>query len=631
MKRNNIAGRLKIRHGIAIVAVLCLFGILKAQDKMDDDSKVYLIHADVLHFDQKFNPDAKILNGNVQFFHKGARLYSDSAYFYEASNSFEAFSNVRLYQGDTLSLYSDYAYYDGNEQMAMARYNVVLTHNQTVLYTDSLNYDRLYDLGYFFEGGKMVDGTTTLISDWGEYDSKTHQSVFNYDVRMRGENMFLTSDTLYYNTDSKLAHVLGPSNIFSRASHVYTEDGYYNMQTERSELYSRSVVNDGAKQIVADSIYHNSVEGISEAFSNVVYNDTVNKNMLKGDYCWYEDSTGYAMCTRKAIAVDYSQGDSLYMHADTFKLFTYDINTDSVYRVVHGYNKVRAYRTDVQAVCDSIVFISRDSCLYMYKDPILWNNNQQVLGEEIRMYLNDSTIERTHVIGQALSVQQQTNDSTKFDEIASKEMVTYFHNGEVRMSEAIDNVLILYYMIDDSDSSYIGLNYTETTLARMFMEDRKMKRIWTPKATGTIYPVTQIPPSRRHLESFAWFDYIRPKDKDDILSWRGKSKSFELRPTKRREAPLQHIAGGGLLEPMESERSNMVAVDTTIVDAPIAVNEQPEMLESIELSELTDLSGLSEQLDIPLENSILETESIIADSIRVDYKIERIKEEEVDE
>lgn len=610
MKRNTLAGWLKIRHGIAVAAVLCLFGILKAQDKMDDESKVYLIHADVLHYDQKLNPDAKILNGNVQFFHKGASLYSDSAYFYEASNSFEAFSNVRMYQGDTLSLLSDYAYYDGNEQMAMARYNVVLTHNQTVLYTDSLNYDRLYDLGYFFEGGKMVDGTTTLISDWGEYDSKTHQSVFNYDVRMKGENMFLTSDTLYYNTDTKLAHVLGPSNIFSKASHVYTEDGYYNMQTERSELYNRSVVNDGAKQIVADSIYHNSVEGTSEAFSNVVYNDTVNKNMLMGDYCWYEDSSGYAMCTIKAIAVDYSQGDSLYMHADTFKLFTYDINTDSVYRVVHGYNKVRAYRTDVQAVCDSLVFISCDSCLYMYKDPILWNNNQQVLGEEIRMYLNDSTIERTHVIGQALSVQQQTNDTTKFDEIASKEMITYFHDGEVKMSEAIDNVLILYYMIDDSDSSYIGLNYTETTLARMFMEDRKMKRIWTPKATGTIYPVTQIPPDRRHLESFAWFDYIRPKDKEDIMTWRGKSKSFELKPTKRREAPLQHIAGGGLLEPVVSEQSDTNAVDTNIVDIPITV---------------------AEQLDIPLKNPTMEAYPIIGDSISVDYKLEMIKEEGVDE
>lgn len=86
--------------------------------KAAQDKRVYLVHADVLHFDQFKNPDATILNGKVHFTHVGARLYCDSAYFYEASNSFEAFGHVRMYQGDTLSLASDYAYYDGNEQMA---------------------------------------------------------------------------------------------------------------------------------------------------------------------------------------------------------------------------------------------------------------------------------------------------------------------------------------------------------------------------------------------------------------------------------------------------------------------------------------------------------------------------------
>ena len=122
------------------------------------DTRVYLVHADVLHYDQRLNADATILNGKVHFTHQGARLYCDSAYFYEASNSFEAFGHVKLYQGDTVSLFSDYAYYDGNAQLARARYNVVLKHRKTTLYTDSLDFDRIYDNAYFFEGGKMIDG-----------------------------------------------------------------------------------------------------------------------------------------------------------------------------------------------------------------------------------------------------------------------------------------------------------------------------------------------------------------------------------------------------------------------------------------------------------------------------------------
>ena len=169
-----------------------------ARKAAKQDTRVYLVHADVLHYDVTKNADATILNGKVHFTHQGARLYCDSAYFYEASNSFEAFGHVKMYQGDTLSLLSDYAYYDGNEQMARARYNVVLKHKKTTLYTDSLDFDRLYDNAYFFEGGKMIDGKTTLTSDWGEYNTKSKMSVFNYDVKMKSPNFLLTTDTLYY-------------------------------------------------------------------------------------------------------------------------------------------------------------------------------------------------------------------------------------------------------------------------------------------------------------------------------------------------------------------------------------------------------------------------------------------------
>lgn len=58
-----------------------------ARKAQTQDTRVYLVHADVLHYDQTKNADATILNGKVHFTHQGARLYCDSAYLYEASNS----------------------------------------------------------------------------------------------------------------------------------------------------------------------------------------------------------------------------------------------------------------------------------------------------------------------------------------------------------------------------------------------------------------------------------------------------------------------------------------------------------------------------------------------------------------
>ena len=95
-----------------------------------------------------------------------------------------------------------------------------------------------------------------------------------------------------------------------------------------------------------------------------------------------------AFATKRAVAIDYSQGDSLFMHGDTLQLVSYNLNTDSLYRLMKAYHKVRMYRTDVQGVCDSLVYNSKDSCMTMYTDPILWNDGQQLLGEEIKIYMN---------------------------------------------------------------------------------------------------------------------------------------------------------------------------------------------------------------------------------------------------
>lgn len=542
-------------HRILIVVILCLFGLSLVQSRQapekkprqKTDERVYLVHSDRLRFDQFGpNPTAQILNGNVAFLHKGATLYCDSAYFYQEFNSFRAFGNVKMYQGDTLSLFSDYAYYDGNNQMAEARYNVVLKHRNTTLYTDSLNYDRLYGIGYFFEGGKMIDKDNVLVSDWGEYDTETRDAVFNYNVNLKNPKFVLTTDTLHYDTNTSIAHIVGPSKIVSGASVINTAQGYYDTDKDFSRLYGRSTLSNNGKTLTADSLFNDDKTAVSEGFGNVVYTDTVNKNEMNSQYFWYNDSTGYAFATDSAVMKDYSQGDTLYLHSDTMKVYTYNINTDSVYRTMHCYNKVRAFRTDVQAVCDSLVYNTRDSVMTMYKDPITWNAGRQLLGEVIEVFMKDSTIDRAHVINQALSV-EQLSDTTKFNQISSREMFGYFNKGQLYKTEAISNVQCIYYFQEEKDSSFTNMAYLETDTMRMFMENRQLQYIWTCKQTSRMYPITQIPPEKKKLQAFAWFDYVRPRDKYDIFNWRGKAAGTELKDLGRRSAPLQFISQGGVV------------------------------------------------------------------------------------
>jgi lipopolysaccharide export system protein LptA len=536
-------------HRISLIVVLCLFGlciqssITPRKKRRKTDERVYLIHSDELRYDQfGNNPEAQIVKGHVQFTHQGAHLWCDSAYFYQVSNSVKAFGHVRFKQGDTLSLTCDYADYDGQEQKMAARKNVVLTHRRQVLHTDSLNFDRLYNYAYFFEGGTLTDAKDKLVSDWGEYHMDTRQAVFYFKVKMKTADRLITTDTLYYDMAKSMAHVVGPhSKITTKTSVVNTSDAYYNTKTDKAKLYGRSTLVDKQKQITGDTLLYVK-NGDSYGYGRVVYIDKENKNSLLCDKLKYNEKTGNGYATKHALLKDYSQGpDTLFAHADSIKLFTFNINTDSIYRKVHCYNKVRAYRTDVQAVCDSLVFNSKDSCMTMYKDPIVWNGGRQILGEVIKVYSNDSTIRKAEIIGQALSIEQMP-DSIHYNQISSKDMNAYFIQGKIREAESIGNVRSVYYPVDDKDTSMIGLNYLETDTMRMYLNpERKLDHIWTCKFTSTLYPMTQIPPEKEKLDAFAWFDYIRPIDKFDIFNWRGKGKDKSLKVIKRREAPLQHL------------------------------------------------------------------------------------------
>ena len=533
--------KIKLATLLFIIATLVPFDVLA-----QEESRIFLLHSDRLYHDSQIDTKAQILVGNVQFRHEDIFMYCDSALFYESSNSLNAFGNVRMNQGDTLNLTGDILYYDGTEKLARVRNNVVLIHGDMTLYTDSLDYDRLYNVGYFFEGGHLITKDNDLTSDWGEYRPETKDAVFNFNVQMlspappQKPQTTLLTDTLYYNTVTSVANTRGPSTIDDGGCHIYTISGYMDSKSNNLTLLQRSEMSNNGKKLVADSIIWNSTDSIGEAFGNLIYTDVINQNAITGHYCYYNEKTGYSVGTDSICIMDFSQGpDTMYMHADSIKLFTHNIRTDSAHRTMHAYNHVRMYRKDMQGVCDSLVYLTKDSVMIMYKDPIVWTGGQQLLGEEIMAFTNDSTIDSIHVVRQALSCEHL--DSIHYNQISGHEIRSYMKDGELEMTHVIGNAIANYFPFDE-DSIMVAMNHIESTEMKMFMgENRKVKKIWMPAATGTFYPIPMIPNDVRFLENFQWFDYIRPISPEDIFLWRGKSKGTELKKTTQRKVPLQKL------------------------------------------------------------------------------------------
>ena len=537
------------RHGIIFARILigtmclsafCVLSASKPEDKSRKQSteEVKLIHSDVLYKNPR-DVQADVLVGHVKLYHDGMYLDCDSARFYKNENTFKAYGHVKMVQGDTLTLTSDTLEYSGPMMQAHAQGNAVLIHRNTKLVTSVIDYDRLEGVGFYPVHGTLYDEDNVLNSDYGQYTPAINEAIFKDNVVLENPKFNLKTNELYYYSDTKVAKIVSETNIVSSDStFVYALRGDYNTQTGVASLMDRSHVYKDMRDIVGDSLFCDNEAGVSEAFGRVVLTDVENRCMLTGNYCRYEEQTGMALATDSAVCYEFSEADTLYVHGDTLKMLTYNQRTDSVYRDLFAYHKVRMFRRDFQGVCDSLVSHELDSCTYLYGQPILWNEGQQVFGEEIRVYNNDSTVDWIHIINQAMTIEQL--DSVSYNQVASKEMFCFFENGVIEHNNAKGNVYVSYFM-DEDDGGRIGLNYTETPELNLYMKDKKVYKIWMSTANGVMYPPFAIPDDKRYLPGFAWFDYIRPKDKDDIFDWRDKKKEQVLQKTEKKVVPKQKL------------------------------------------------------------------------------------------
>ena len=473
-------------------------------------TKVYLIHSNTLSFDKAVKPDAQILNGDVCFRHDSSYMYCDSAYFFEQTNSLEAFSNVRMEQGDTLFVYGDYLFYDGNTQVAYLRENVRMENGQVTLFTDSLNYERIPNIGYYFEGGLIVDSLNQLSSFYGQYSPETKLAVFNDSVQVENPDFILYSDTLHYDTESKVATILGLSVIVSDSGTIHTSRGWYDTVNNTSLLLDQSQVESGEKILIGDSIFYNRDTGMGEVYGNMSLIDTAQHVTLQGEYGYYNEQTGYAFATDSARFLEYSQGDTLFLHADTLQMVT----VDSVYREIKAYYGVRFYRIDMQGVCDSMQFNTRDSVLYMYTEPVLWNEQYQLYGDTIAIYMNDSTIEYAHVIQFAFAAQHV--DSSYYNQLKGNDLKAYFEGQAVHQIDVAGNAESIFYPLE-KDGAKVGMNETKSGFLTIWVKDNKLDKlkIW-PSPVGSMTPIPDLKPDQKMLKDFYWFDYLRPKNRDDI-------------------------------------------------------------------------------------------------------------------
>ncbi len=217
------------------------------------------------------------------------------------------------------------------------------------------------------------------------------------------------------------------------------------------------------------------------------------------------------------------------------------MSTDSTYRDIKTFYNVRFYRSDLQGVCDSMLYSSRDSMVYMNGDPpVIWSENNQILGNQINVYLNDSTIEKAIVKDYALAIQDR-GEENQFNQLSGRDMTAFFRDGNVYYVLVEGNAESLYYLVKE-DSTIIGLNKTESAYLSMDIEGNKIKKLKMWSSTSAVTnPLPLLKPDELHLKGFIWLDYLRPSSSDDIFRINERRGSEAVEPPRQKRFEREDI------------------------------------------------------------------------------------------
>jgi len=245
--------------------------------------RIEILNANSIEFDRKIRRDVKRLLGDVQFKQGNALMFCDSAYLNTETNSFEAFSNVHIKQGDSLNLYGDYLNYNGNTKLAQIRRNVKMLHGNSVLTTEFLDFDRVKNVAYYYNGGTIIDSINHLTSDRGYYYVVTKDYYAVDSVKLLNVDYIMNTDSLKYNITSNISYFYGSTTIISDSNFIYCENGWYNTQTNISQYNKNAYLKTKEKKLSGDSLFYDRNLAYGEAFRNVSLIDTIEHWILSGD------------------------------------------------------------------------------------------------------------------------------------------------------------------------------------------------------------------------------------------------------------------------------------------------------------------------------------------------------------
>jgi lipopolysaccharide export system protein LptA len=464
---------------------------------------------------------------NVSFKQGTTTIYCDSAWFYKSKNSMEAFGHVRIVEGDSVTITASHLEYDGNRKRAKLRNNVVFTKLATaILYTDFLDYDRVVNEAYYFNGGKLVDSINVLTSRKGYYLVNSNLASFKKDVKVTNPEYSMTADSLQYNSKTKVINFVSETTVINKdSSSLIYKSGRYNTVTRTSDL-KEGLAQSQSYELKGNTYDIDDLRKMYKVRGDVVMtykNENLTIYGQAADYFRYKNVA--KIYNQAYVAKVTDEGDTLFMTADT--LVSID-NADPSKKRILAYHNVKIFKKDLQGIADSLEYRSADSTLYFYKDPVLWTDENQMTADSISILIEKNTLSKVFLVTNSFVVSKDT--LLNFNQIKGRNMTAEFSKGELKRVNVQGNGESLYFAMDEKTNVLTGMNKIIcSNIVIRFLEGKVNNLSFYVKPEANFIPPHELTKEVSELDGFVWKESLRPSKEQVVKTPVGKEASDRKR------------------------------------------------------------------------------------------------------
>ena len=458
---------------------------------------------------RKKGQSIRYLIDSVVFVQKETTVYCDSAIYIRTRNQLKAYDNVKI-TNDSTVVKSDRLLYLGDDRIAQLREDVVYKRGFQELYTDHLDYNLDSEIAYYFYGGQLIDTTNILSSTLGYFYAKENIARFYQSVVLTSPEFTLKTDTLRYNTLSKIAYSFGPTEIINKeGTTIYANGGEFQTEINQTEISSGNI--ETSEYILnGEKLFFDNFKQYYLGEGNVKLTSKDNNLILLGDEGYHDKANGFSKIYGNAIMKKIMQLDTFYVAADT--MVAIESEYDSAKRIL-AYPEIRIFKMNVQGIADSTAYFLSDSIIMLYQNPVLWTGENQVLSDTIAIHLSDSSVEKMDLKRNAFLISKDS--VSNFNQIKGRLMNIYFQDENLNYIDINGNCESLFHSMDETDTILLGINKMLTSnMTIRFLNNQIHNFTLYKSPEGRFIPPHMITETDKTLDNFNWIIDRRPTLQD---------------------------------------------------------------------------------------------------------------------